>query len=255
MNKALFILTQFIFFLLVLALVRYIIYALDFVLAYRKVEKEKSKKIKKYTLTSLFLWLGILGILNIGGYFQNEEQVGFRVMLVLIPPFILIAYLMLSKSFSKNVLSILPGKWLIHIQSFRIVTEIIFWLGYMGGFVPFQMTIEGFNYDIMVGITAYIAASVFFARGRFQKFEVFIWNIFGLALLLNIFVIGFLSIPSSFRVFMNEPANMMIGYFPFIWIAGFIVPFAFAMHVFSIKQIFIISKRKFKLKSKFRNNE
>ncbi|HEB61736.1 MAG TPA: hypothetical protein ENI82_01160 [Bacteroidetes bacterium] len=236
---------------------RYIIYALDFVLAFRKVEKDKAKKIKQYTLVGLLLWLGILAILNIEGYYQNEALVGFRVLMVFIPPFLLISYLMLSKRFAKNVLSLLPGKWLIHIQSFRIVMELIFWLGYIGGFVPFQMTFEGFNFDIMVGITAFIAGSVFFVKGRFRKFEVFIWNIFGLALLLNIFVIGFLSVPSSFRVFMNEPANKMLGNFPFIWIPGFIVPFAFAMHVFSIKQIFIISKRKFrfKLKRKFKNND
>jgi hypothetical protein len=29
----------------------------------------------------------------------------------------------------------------------------------------------------------------------------------------------------------------MAAYFPFVWIAAFIVPFAFLMHVLSIKQI------------------
>ena len=129
---------------------------------------------------------------------------------------------------------------------FRIPMEIFLWLGFIAGFVPPQMTFEWLNFDIIVGITALMGGFTFFGRGRYRRFEAIIWNIFGILLLANIVLIAFLSAPFPFRVFMNEPANTMVAYFPFIWIPGFIVPFALAMHLFSLKQL-ILNKERFDL--------
>ena len=118
--------------------------------------------------------------------------------------------------------------------------ELVLWLGYLGGFIPFQMTFEGLNFDILVGITAVMAGFVFFGKGRYRHFEAIIWNISGITLLLNVFLIAILSTPSPLRVFMNEPANQFIAHFPYIWIPGFIVPFALGTHLFSIKQLFVL---------------
>ena len=128
--------------------------------------------------------------------------------------------------------------------------ELFLWLGFLGGYVPIQMTFEWLNFDIIAGITAIMGGYVFFGKGRYHRFEAIIWNIFGIALLVNIIIISILSLPSPLRVFLEEPSNSFVADVPFIWIPGFIVPFAFAMHLFSLKQLIFSAPRKFRFKLK-----
>jgi len=202
----------------------------------------KSKKISWYVVLGLFLWLSILGLVASFGFFQKGDVLPPRVIWAVLPSVILIVVLLFSKSFSKFLQSV-PSSWLVYVQSFRIVVEIILWLAFLGGLLPFQMTFEGFNYDIIAGLTAIIAGFVFFGKNRYRRFEAIIWNISGLALLMNIIVIAILSIPGPLRIFMNEPSNQIMAYFPYIWIPGFFVPYALAMHLFSLKQLILKQER------------
>jgi hypothetical protein len=61
-------------------------------------------------------------------------------------------------------------------------------------------------------------------------------------LLFNIVIISILSTPTPFRFFMNEPANTIVAAWPFIWLPGFVVPMAFLLHVFSLKQLWAGSR-------------
>jgi hypothetical protein len=64
-----------------------------------------------------------------------------------------------------------------------------------------------------------------------------VWNIAGLLLLANIVVIAILSTPFPFRVFMNDPANTIVFYFPFIWLPSVAVPFALLLHLISLRRL------------------
>ncbi len=201
----------------------------------------KKRKLLYFISFGLTCWLGILTVLSFLGVFTDFESFPPKILLAVTPAIILIIALMLSRSFFK-VLRWIPPAWLIYIQSFRILLEIILWMGLVAGFIPFQITFEGFNYDIIAGITALMGGFVFFARGRLRRMEASLWNVFGIILIINIITISVLSTPSPFRVFMNEPANTFVAYFPFIWIPGFLVPFALAMHLFSLKQLWYYKK-------------
>jgi len=63
------------------------------------------------------------------------------------------------------------------------------------------------------------------------------YNFIGLALLLNIVTIAVLSVPSPFRVFMNEPANTIVTYFPIVLLPAFLVPLAYTLHFLSLKKL------------------
>ena len=115
--------------------------------------------------------------------------------------------------------------------------EIFLWMGYLGSYVPPQMTFLWLNQDIIVGLTAPFAGWLFFGKHRYQKPEAIMWNVFGIALLLNVLSLGVFSSPSPFRVFLNEPSSVFVMQFPFVWIVSFIVPFALAMHLFSLRQL------------------
>ena len=238
MNRTIYLFNQLLILLLVLALIASTLYAIRFVLQKRKTEPQVLKRFLQYIGGGFFCWLALLSVLSLSGFFTDFQSLPPKILIAVIPPVGFTIYLLFSKSFTK-ILFDLPTSWLIYIQSFRIPMELLLWFGFLGGFVPFQMTFEGLNYDILVGITALMAGYVFFYRGRYLRFEAIIWNISGLTLLFNILLISILSTPSPFRVFMNEPANYFIAHFPFIWIPGFIVPFAFAMHLFSLKQLYL----------------
>lgn len=204
-----------------------------------KADMEQQKKMLKLISLGFALWLLITAVLSIGGYYENFRYLPPRIFLFgIFPPLVIALVLSFSKSFV-NILRHIPPAWLIKIQSFRIVMELMLWLAYIGLFMPFQMTFVGFNLDIVAGITALFAGRVFYRKRTFFKPETVIWNVFGILLLVNVVFVAVISTPSPFRVFLNEPSSAVVAAFPFIWIPTFIVPFALAMHIFSIRQVFI----------------
>ncbi|MFK7980877.1 MAG: hypothetical protein AB8G86_12905 [Saprospiraceae bacterium] len=216
-----------------------ITYTLRRVYLAMKADMGQQKKMLQLVAAGLILWLLITGLLSIGGYYSNFKFLPPRIFLFgLFPSLVMITTLCFSKSFV-NILRYIPPIWLLKVQCFRIVMELMLFLAFLGDLFPFQMTFVGFNMDIIAGITALFAGRVFFRKGRVFKPEVIIWNIFGILLLINIVFITVISTPSIFRVFMNEPSSALIAAFPFTWIPTFIVPYALAMHFFSIRQVFI----------------
>jgi hypothetical protein len=248
MNETVYLTGQIVIILLVVALFSSMMYALRFALYRLEMEQPQRRQFRWYVTIGFVIWLALLSLLAWSGFFRDFSSLPPRIMVSFLPPVILTAILMFSKRFG-DILRVIPMSWPIYIQAFRILMELFLWMGYNGGYVPEQMTFRWLNHDIIVGITAPLAGFVFFGRNRFRRTEAIIWNIFGLVLLLNILLISILSTPSVFRVFMNEPANTFIANFPFIFIPGFIVPFALAMHLFSLRQLFlkVPTGRKFRL--------
>ncbi|GJM35603.1 MAG: hypothetical protein DHS20C18_46040 [Saprospiraceae bacterium] len=223
--------------LIIILLVFGLIKSLQFGLRHAFDQLQLKGQQLNYILAGVVLWLAILSCLAFLGFFQNFNSWPPRVFFALIPPVVLSVALLFSPFF-RLLLKTIPASWLVYIQAFRILMELFLWLGYKAGYVPPQMTFEWLNFDIIVGITAPMAGFIFFGQGRFRKPEAILWNIFGMVLLINILIIATLSTPAPWRVFYNEPANTFVAAFPFIWIPGFIVPFALSMHIFSLYQVF-----------------
>lgn len=237
MNTSIYILCQVIVVLLSFFLVAFITYALRRAYLAMRTDMHQQNQLIKWVFWGLSSWLFIQWMLGFMGFYSNFQVLPPRIFIFgLFPPLILSIGLCFSKKFTQ-LLKHIPPEWFIQVQSFRIIMEVMLWLGFIGGFIPFQMTFEGFNMDIIAGITALFAGIVFFGKGRFLKPESVIWNIFGIFLLVNILFIAVISTPSPFQIFKNEPVNTFIADAPFIWIPTFIVPFALAMHIFSLKQV------------------
>ena len=243
MNTSLYLIGQLIIIVLVFGLLRSMAFGLRHAFIRMHLKPEKRKQFMTYILAGWAFWLGILAVLSYLGFFQNFDTFPPRVAFAVIPPVLIIVLLLFSRFFNV-ILKAIPESWLIYIQAFRILMELFLWMGFIGGYVPPQMTFEWLNYDIVVGITALMAGYVFFGKGRYRWQEAILWNVFGIVLLINIFLIALLSAPTPFQVFLNEPSNVFVAHFPFIWIPGFIVPFALAMHLFSLKQIMMHSRKR-----------
>jgi hypothetical protein len=97
------------------------------------------------------------------------------------------------------------------------------------------MTFDGRNLDILIGLTAPLAAWILY-RTRSRTFGI-LWNIAGLASVLNIATIAILSMPTPLRRFMNDPPNTLLAHFPFIYLPAVLVPAGYIAHILSIRQL------------------
>jgi hypothetical protein len=222
----------------VLALLGLVIFGLN--RAYQKANL--SKKGFFTTTFVLIAWLIIISLVSASGFFQNFQALPPRIFITVFVPTIMLVMLLRSPETSAWVQQI-PPQWLINLQSFRILMEIILWLLFLDKIVPIQMTFEGRNFDILVGITAPIFAYLCFGKKVNFKLAI-LWNIGGLLLLGNIVGIAIFSAPTPFRVFMNEPANTFIASMPYTLLPAFVVPVALYVHALSIKQLLGMMKEK-----------
>ncbi len=99
------------------------------------------------------------------------------------------------------------------------------------------MTFEGRNFDILAGITAPIIAYLAFTQKKISRNGLLIWNFICLALLANIVVNAFLSVPSPVQQFAFDQPNIAILYVPFSWLPTFVVPVVLFAHLASIQQL------------------
>lgn len=200
--------------------------------------EERKRKIFLGVASGVFVWLVFLAIASYNKWFLDFTSVPPRIFLAVIPVVIVIIAVVFSGILDKLLLKIRPW-WLVNLQTFRVVVEVMLWLLVYHQILPVQMSFEGWNFDVLVGITAIPVSYLCFKSRKFYYTPVIVWNIAGLVLLVNIVVIAVLSSPSPMRVFMNEPSNTLVAYYPFIWLPGFLVPMALFLHLASLRQIWL----------------
>ncbi|RDV13970.1 hypothetical protein DXT99_16860 [Pontibacter diazotrophicus] len=203
-------------------------------------EAERANRRTLLIAALLFSWVVFSSALALQSILGDFSATPPRLLLIILPPLIAIVWLTFSSSF-RQFLAHVPSYWLIMLQVFRVPVEIFLWLQFIAGLTPVQMTFEGRNWDVLTGLTAPVVAWLCYGRGRNLKGVAIVWNIFGLTLLLNIVATAILSTPSPFRVFMNEPANTLVAQFPIVFLPAVLVPLAYALHLFSLRKIFLSS--------------
>jgi hypothetical protein len=91
------------------------------------------------------------------------------------------------------------------------------------------MSYSGRNLDLVTGATAVIVA-VLVALGYAGRRLVLVWNVLGLALLVNIVAVAILSTP-RFAAFGPDRVNVFIAYPPFVWLPATLVLAALTGHL------------------------
>jgi len=214
--------------------VAFMIYGLRFGLQKQKVVGSNNSLIK-ITAVGVFLWTLLISLLAYNDFFLDFSTMPPRLVIVLIPPLLILVMISRTQQI-KNIIRSIPITWVLYLQGFRFFVEILLWGLFELNLIPVQMTFEGSNFDILVGVTAPIVA-LLYQKGLIKELFLKVWNMAGILVLANIVITAMLSMPLPFRVFMNEPASVQVVVFPIIWLPAILVPIAYYLHVFSLMQL------------------
>lgn len=199
----------------------------------------KSKKI----LYGIFILMLIVGALGVSGFYQKQDVFPPRFILLLAPTTLFIFFLFTHKG-AKKYMDSLSLKWLTILHVVRIPVEITLYYAFLDGLIPDVMTFEGYNYDIISGITAPIIYYLVFVKKVINQKGLLIWNIACLGLLINILVIAILSAQTPFQQLAFDQPNIGVTYFPFVWLPSVIVPIVLLSHLVSIRHIILKKTKK-----------
>ncbi len=175
------------------------------------------------------IWLIMQAAIALSGFYTVTDTIPPRLFFAL-APVLLTAILLVSTKKGKGFLDNMRTDKLILISTVRIPVEfVLLWL-YQAGQIPEIMTFDGYNFDILSGITAPIIW-LLYRKGLLSNLALQAWNIICLGLLVNIVFIAVLSAPSPFQQFAFNQPNMAVLTFPFVWLPAFIVPVVMISHI------------------------
>jgi pimeloyl-ACP methyl ester carboxylesterase len=193
------------------------------------------RPIFRRTAVLLIAWIILLGILSIRGFFSDFSTLPPRLIFALLPPLLPVLLFIRSRT-GKQFLQRIRPQWLIYAQSFRILVEIGIWILVRNGSLPVQLSFEGRNFDMLIGLLAFPIGYYCFAKKSWPPAVAFLYNIAGLVSLLNVVTISALSMPNPLQITHNLPDSSLLTKFPLIYIPGLLVPLAYTLHILSFRQ-------------------
>jgi hypothetical protein len=208
----------------------------------RSFNEGKRRRMVRGVLITLCVWLLLTGALAYGGYLAVWHARPPR--LPAIPLLALITIVLVNRAdVFRKLLDATPRHWPVAMQTFRIGVELAFWGLFASGGAPSQVTFEGRNFDVIVGLTAPVVA---FAIARFdlRPSVVIVWNVLGILILSNTIVTTLSSMPGPLHI--NWPGMPFTAFaaWPFVWVPAFLAPLAIFIHVFSIRQNALLLRSK-----------
>lgn len=199
--------------------------------------KLKLRRFKTTVAIILTTWLVYVSLLSLAGVFKVGGLPPRIPLLLVLPPFAFITYFF-SKKKHRNLIEATPASWLVYSQSFRVVVELMLYSLFLQGVLPKAGTYEGYNYEILIGITSIVVGYWGYTRKALPNIVLKIWNYTGLVTLT---IVVFIMISHAyFPDLYTKPEKLNIsdfGSFPYTLLAGFLMPLAVFMHVFSLKKI------------------
>jgi hypothetical protein len=187
-------------------------------------------------LAGLSLWFVYVGLLGYFGVVKNTAMRPPGIAFVVVPVLVFLIFFIVRSTASARVALAFPLWIILGTQCFRISVELFIHQLWIAGLAPKMLTFEGANVDIYVGASAPLIAWLS-TRGRLGIRLALAWNVMGLLALTNVVTRAVLTSPGPFNLIHAEVPNLMFGTFPFMYIPGFFVPLAVALHVLAIRAI------------------
>jgi len=175
------------------------------------------------------LWQVVIIILAVLEVFERNPMV--------FPGIMLLTFLVLFICLRNLDVQRFSTKRLITIHSLRIGVELILFQLFIAGKIPEIMTFKGWNFDIMVGISAVFL--LLYSQGnplKINRHIILIWNYIGAFFLLFIVIIAVLSSPIPIQQFAFEQPNLAVFMFPYCLLPTCVVPIVMLSHFFLIRK-------------------
>ena len=200
-----------------------------------EAKKAKSKLLQ--LALGLILWQIYTYLMTLTGLLQDFSLPPRFAVFLIVPAFIFTG-IFLYKNRNSEWIQNIPLHWLVFYQSFRILIETIFVYSVAAKVLHPTVTIEGYNYDMVFAYTALIVG--FLVMRNYTKFKrlALYWNYLGIVVIA--FIIFLFQESIYFPGFFGEPIlefPMEATMYPYVLVAGFLMPSAVFMHVLSIIQI------------------
>src|SRR5215472_8862908 len=133
-----------------------------------------------------------------------------------------LGYLLLLSPTFRQIVAAVPQHWLIGIQTFRILGGV--WLArYFAGQLPGLFALPAGIGDVATGMLAPFVAYAWYSGKPYARGAAIVWNLFGMADLVNAVVLGALT---------NGGTGGIV--FPTVLIPVYGVPRAFLIHSYSL---------------------
>lgn len=190
----------------------------------------------RITLLVIFLWLALQAVISFSGFYTLTTVMPPRFLLLVLPPLLTILLLFLTPR-GRKYLDGLNLKFLTIIHVIRIPVELVLFVLFVHRAVPQLMTFEGWNFDILSGLTAPVFYYLYFVRKKISRNVMLAWHMVCLGLLINIVVIAVMSAPFPFQQLAFNQPNIAVLYFPFVWLPCCVVPLVLLSHLASIRKL------------------
>lgn len=203
----------------------------------QSVKKTNASNNALIASTFIMVWLFITALLSLYDFLLVFDATPPRFLLVILPPIVGIVALLLIKT-TRDYLCLIPITTLTYLHIVRVPVEIVLWWLASHQVLPYLMTFEGVNYDILSGISAPFVAIFMVGLRSKSRLGAIIWNFISMALLFHVVIYAVLSSPSPFQQFAFDQPNIAVFYFPFVWLPGFVVPVVLFSHLISLVKLF-----------------
>lgn len=200
-------------------------------------EPEKRGKKKAFIIFGLIAHQLYIFLVASSGFIQDFSFPPRFALTMIFPAFIFTGVFVYRNRNSDWLTNISPSK-LFFVQSFRILVELIFVGTVAAGLLHKEASIEGYNYDMVYAFTVLVIGFIAF-RGNTNNIKlVRAWNYVGLLVLATVIFVFMTSIYKPELYGATEPLMPMAGLtYPYVLVAGFLMPLAVFIHVLSIAQL------------------
>lgn len=185
---------------------------------------------------ALPFWLLYVGIVGLSGLLEPMAGRPPGILLVFVPVVLFVALVLVRSRAGLAAALAIPIPLLLILQVFRGGVELLLHRLWLEGLVPRMLTYEGANPDMLVALSAPIAAWLS-TRGSLGLRLALAWNLAGLLVLANVVFRSVLTAPGPLQFLPTEVPNLAPNLFPYVFLPGFLPALGVSLHVLAIRAI------------------
>lgn len=189
-------------------------------------------------LAGFLLWIGLQIVLSVNGIYSKDASfVPPKIFLFGILPLLLFCISLFFTQSGRRYIDSLSLKRITFLHLVRIPVEfVLLWL-YLEKTIPQILTFEGWNFDILMGLTAPLIIYFGFVQDKWSKIFIMAWNVIGILMLGFVFVTAILAAPFPLQQIAFDQPNVALLHFPFSLLPTFIVPVVLLGHFVTLRTL------------------